>query len=213
MTLTAAWLPIIMAGITGVLFCVLSYEYAGRRVALSGAIAIVCASMVTFVASVPLSPALSLLFGGAAAWSVTDATTGYIRHRLTVPLLVLCLALSVTSFGLLSALWGVLLCAGPTYLLYHLNGRWHGGGDVMAMACIGAGLGPSLGMYAYVLGALLPIAIWVVRWTVRLSPSPMARMGPYFCAGIVLASILPYPDFSHVLSLPNIAQIIHHGRP
>ena len=109
--------------------------------------------------SVALACAMTL----ASAW--TDARTGRIPNRLTLPALPLGLALAALDAGWLgfgSAALGALLCFGVPYALFiSSRGTAIGGGDVKLFAGLGALLGPRAGLEVE-LASLVLLAVFAL---------------------------------------------------
>lgn len=120
----------------------------------------------TVLAEAPLVIACAVSF--AAAW--TDARTGKIPNRLTLPALAVGVALGGVLNGLqglgTSAL-GALLCFLVPYVLFRSSrGTAIGGGDVKLFAALGALLGPSVGLEVE-LGSMVLLAVFaffVLTW-------------------------------------------------
>lgn len=122
------------------------------------------------LAAAPLALACALSL--AAAW--TDAKTGKIPNRLTIPALVVGLGLGVIEAGLMglgSALLGAFMCFCVPYALFRASrGTAIGGGDVKLFAALGALLGPSAGLEVE-LASLIVLAVFallVLTWRGRL---------------------------------------------
>lgn len=138
--------------------------------------------------SAPGGAVLAVLSAALLASVVTDLRARKILNAVTVPALLLVLALRAAQAApgargpaLASAALGVLCCAGPL-LLAGLRG-WVGMGDVKLLAVVGAALG-----FPTALGALLWIAIaGGVQALAQLAFArarglPGPRSVPYACA-------------------------------
>lgn len=200
-------LLVLLTAILGGVAAVLSFQYDARRIALISGLAALCMTLVAITnhadrQSLQLAP----LFAGAAAWSFTDLTTGYIRERLTMVLLPTLLIVSAFTFGLENAVVGLIACVIlPACFLLVAGFDRHGGGDVWAAACIGAGLGFLPGIYAMALAvwiAGVATAVHIVFLLVKnraplrtwkgLAMLPtLGGLGPYYCAGAVGISAFP----------------------
>src|SRR5262245_49416845 len=110
-----------------------------------------------------------LLTAVAAVGAVWDVRTGRVPNTLTYTAVLAGLALNAllpapAGLGLGAAALGILVAAGPLFLVYLAGGL--GGGDVKLMAAVGAFLGPRDSayalLYACVAGAVLSIA--VILW-------------------------------------------------
>lgn len=120
--------------------------------------------------------------------AVTDAGTGYIFDAVTLPALVLILAVAFFSHHSSSAAaTGALAAGGPLILLYAITlGRGLGLGDVKLACCIGAGLGArdallSLAL-AFVIGGAYAALLLITR---RGSRGDEMRFAPYMAAGVL----------------------------
>lgn len=158
------------------------------------------------------------------AASLTAITLGVIDHRsgrmpnsLTLSSLV-CALLGATAWGgfpgFLYALLGALLVGGaPALLYFSTHGQAIGGGDIKALAALGAWLGPSLGLHAELLafcllaGAALlseikrgrPMALiksWLLpnrssHWGASSPPlaARQVRFGPYLALATLITSV------------------------
>ena len=106
-----------------------------------------------------------LLTAVAAVGAVWDVRTGRVPNTLTYTAVLAGVALNAllpapAGLGLGAAALGILVAAGPLFLVYLAGGL--GGGDVKLMAAVGAFLGPRDSVYALlyacVAGAVLSIA-------------------------------------------------------
>lgn len=168
----------------------------------------------------PLLPvALSLLLSAIAA--TTDVRHTRIPNWLTVSSMLAGLTLGALrggSLGLLGSALGLVLCAAvPVILFASTRGRAMGGGDVKALAAVGALLGPTRGLevemtalsvVAFVSlaslslrGQLAPVlqSSWQLAfgWLGRKTRAPKERdrpaltpvkLGPALCAACVLCA-------------------------
>jgi len=207
-------LLILLTAILGVIAAVLSSQQEPRRIAFIATLAAFCMTLVVVTnhanyQSLPLAP----LFAGAAAWSFTDVTTGYIRERLMMALLPAILIASAFTLGLGNAVVGLVACVIlPAIFLLVAGLDRHGGGDVWAAACIGAALGYLPGIYAlalalWITGFVTLIHVIVLLLRNRRSPPPGKRLlvlptlgglGPYYCAGAV--GITAFPQLASLMS-------------
>src|SRR5436190_4743482 len=106
-----------------------------------------------------------LLTAVAAVGAVWDVRTGRVPNTLTYTAVLAGVALNAllpapAGLGLGAAALGILVAAGPLFLVYLAGGL--GGGDVKLMAAVGAFLGPRDSVYALlyacITGAVLSIA-------------------------------------------------------
>jgi prepilin signal peptidase PulO-like enzyme (type II secretory pathway) len=135
-----------------------------------------------------------ILIAGASAWSFSDATTGMIRHRLTIPVFALCLLFGGIEHGLIATALGLVVALIPLAFYFTTQGRWIGGGDVMAVACVGAALGFLDGSEVYLVANLLSGSALGLVHVLRVYPQGVAiesRLGPYLAGGVLFAALFP----------------------
>lgn len=197
-------LTLLLAGTVGAVGSLLSYERHTGRITLSVVLAL-GAALLTLSLTHALSWGEALLFGGAAAWAISDATTKYIRYRLTIPLVVIGTIAGVLSNGPFITAGGIALGA-VLYGLYAFSeGRWLGGGDIMAVACVGAVFGALGGGLAYAVASVLSTLGWGVLWAVGAVPeNPSDRhlpLGPYLAIGVLVTALLPVHQISAQIGL------------
>lgn len=175
-----------------VLASVLSYERSSKLIALAGALAAAMATLVAMYSGMGGLWPVAVLLGAAAAWAISDARTGLIRHRLTVPLAIGTLILGVLSYGWMLCLLGAVLTFATFGLQYlFLGNRGVGGGDLMISLCIGAAFGFPSGLLAVAIASGLSVLAWGLLYALRALPSnPHIRWGPYAMAGCLVAALL-----------------------
>jgi prepilin peptidase CpaA len=171
-----------------------------------------------------ISPGLivaAVMVAVTAVAAITDWRDEIIPNWLTLPALVLGLAVHTVAFGalgLVSALLGAVLCGLLPYILFRQGAL--GGGDVKLLAALGALGGAGLGMEAQVLsllvaagyamlllakrgrllgmlgnaGRLVVNPILPAKWRRPVTPETMTsmRLGAPICAGTLLAVINQY---------------------
>ena len=121
-----------------------------------------------------ISLALACAMSLAAAW--TDAKTGKIPHRVTLPLLPVGMILGGVQSGLwgvVSAVLGALLCSAVPYVLFRVRPADEaamGGGDLKLFAALGALLGPNSGLEVQLASLILLalFALLAVTWQGQL---------------------------------------------
>jgi prepilin signal peptidase PulO-like enzyme (type II secretory pathway) len=137
------------------------------------------------------APSIGLVGALTVFCAVFDARRGIIPNRATYPSFALLLGIGAAQGEFLDSLLGAVLVGGSVLLLYAITrGRGIGMGDVKLSACIGAGLGASMGLIAlggsFVIGAAAGIALLLARRIRRNEPIPFA---PFLALGS-FASIL-----------------------
>ena len=137
-------------------------------------------------------PALAALAGTFVAAAI-DARTGFIPDRVTRATALIALVLAASDGGAMLACAGAFAVGGSLLALHLLTrGRGLGLGDVKLGTAIGAGFGPSAGMFA--LGAAFvaggAFAAWLLA-TRRARRGDAIRFGPFLAAGSLAAALLP----------------------
>jgi len=140
--------------------------------------------------------------------ALTDLRTQIIPDKVTLPLLVLFLALSFfrrntgQSFNLnlqvapylnsfLNALLGVAVCGGFLLLLAELSNGGMGGGDIKFIAMAGAYLGWFNAFMVLFFGAILGLIVsFILLKLGKMKKGELIPFGPYLAAaGIIIANI------------------------
>ena len=125
-----------------------------------------------------------------------DLDEGIIPDVITIPAVVIGLAISLTTIGFFPALWGALAFGGVLFLVAVLSNGGMGGGDVKLAAVIGAFTGIPGAIITLLLasffGAIFGITLMALGKAGRKTP---VKFGPFLAIGAYTAFL-----FSHQIA-------------
>lgn len=132
-----------------------------------------------------------LALGVSGVSAISDAQTGYVFDAVTLPALLLTLAIAAARSAFVPAVFGAAASGAALAALYLLTrGRGLGFGDVKLACCIGAGMGVAGGLrslqFAFVLGGLYAGALLILR---RAQWGQSIGFAPFLFAGTALAAL------------------------